>query len=142
MTTDLDAIERLAREATPGPWKAQEHGAHRGTIAIEEDGRFIETIAEVYCGAAHGHGAQNARYIAALSPEVVLDLVRRARLGDAVAPFVGESIAPYADVTDDRLGCLNMYESDVSGDAVCALHHMRDLARAIKAAMKEGGSDA
>lgn len=73
---DRDALRKLAKKATPGPW----HWHCRGCGIIEAmeipdpkgGGPFGVHVAEVY--AHHGHG-KNAPYITALSPPVVLGLL-------------------------------------------------------------------
>ncbi len=73
--TDLNELERLARAATPGPWKACD-GRGPGVAvfwdAPEQDDNFVfydET------GGRH----RDAAYIAAASPNVVLQLIARVR---------------------------------------------------------------
>jgi hypothetical protein len=72
VSVDLEALSKLAREATPGPYER---------LASKEDGRPIVT------GASLGGRPVVARcpyecdadFLAALSPEVVLSLVSRVR---------------------------------------------------------------
>ena len=69
----LDALEALARAATPGPWEAHGHEVMRP----HPDGAY--TIAEAMDSRA------DAAYLAALSPEVVLALVARLRIAERAA---------------------------------------------------------
>lgn len=67
---DLDALEALARAATPGPWFA-DHDGHRSI------------------GGPIGVGAlrpwrEDAAYFAALSPDVVLSLIERLRAAESL----------------------------------------------------------
>lgn len=76
MTIDLDALERLARAATPGPWhtgdgyEQQDPGAYvadaRGHIVVAQadDSPCVPT---------------DAAFIAAANPAAVLELVQRLR---------------------------------------------------------------
>ncbi len=59
----LSSMERCDK-ATPKPWTARKESQHKGRVIVEEDGRWVETVAEVYCGAMEGHGATNAAFIA------------------------------------------------------------------------------
>lgn len=63
---DLDALERLARAATPGPWVS--------------DGCDIKSPNEaLWIYDEGGHSEGDARYIAAMNPETTLALIARVR---------------------------------------------------------------
>src|SRR5690625_4447915 len=44
MTIDLDKLERLEREATPGPW----HWKHNDIVQRDEAGKFVADVAGMY----------------------------------------------------------------------------------------------
>lgn len=71
---DLLLLEALARDATPGPWSTE-----TWRIATDSNEVFVTgckvAIAHLYKPTADA----NARFIAALSPEVVLELIEMAR---------------------------------------------------------------
>lgn|SRR5574343_446175 len=83
---DLDALERLARAATPGPWRwndvhelvgpAVEVDYGSGPKRVEPT--LIQTDWQVY----PPHGADRD-YFAAMSPDVILELVARLRRAEA-----------------------------------------------------------
>lgn len=67
LSTRLNELERLATEASEGPW----------TLAEQQDGRAIEsgehTVAETYdCGEHHDRWLPDALFIAAMDPSSVL----------------------------------------------------------------------
>ena len=78
MSMNLDELERKARAATPGPWA--------------DDG----------CTVTHGHpmdqivdyvySRDDAAFIAAASPDVVLELVRRVREGERLLGEARDSV--------------------------------------------------
>lgn len=83
MTLDLDNLEKLAKEATPGSWKANGPdvdmpGAYAclGTPAshLPPLGALLPSTPQEEA---------NASYIAALSPDVVLPLVERTKKAEA-----------------------------------------------------------
>ena len=63
MKADLEVIKAAALAVTPGPWEAY------GAIVRDVDGGEDQL--------AEGRDAAHARYIAAVNPEIVLDLVAR-----------------------------------------------------------------
>ncbi len=63
MKASLEAIKAAALAVTPGPWEAY------GTIVRDIDGGEDQL--------AEGRDATHARYIAAVDPEIVLELVAR-----------------------------------------------------------------
>lgn len=65
-TPDWAAAARARCEAaTPGPWADRKDSQHSGSVLVEENGQWVETVARVYCGAMKGHGPANAEFIAA-----------------------------------------------------------------------------
>lgn len=105
---DIDEIRRLAGEATAGPWVVAESLAKHGLDLVRTaEGRFV---ADATAGAA------NARYIAALSPDVVLALVERCeRMEKALTELL-----EYADTSDGSCyGTLSTtFVRDVAGAAL------------------------
>ena len=77
---DLGELERLESQATPGPWHSEEAGGfHKGEIFnVREDGTGSDVVATTYCGSFDGHGANNARFIAAIR-NATPDLFREVR---------------------------------------------------------------
>jgi hypothetical protein len=90
MTPDLAELERLARAATPGPWR----------VIIDDDGNplsgrpSVQASKELDCGIVHFDGFiqkywrsargdkeihANARFIAAASPVTILALIEALR---------------------------------------------------------------
>ena len=64
---DLDELERLARAATPGPWRYEPHGmTWAGDTWLQAEG-------------LDGNAEANALYFAAIAPEVVLYLIECVR---------------------------------------------------------------
>jgi hypothetical protein len=90
---DLDELERLARNATPGPWFAADWGndfgdnlttieaqepevLYAGQSSIWPDGIQKLRIAETEEGE---RPIEDAAYIAAANPAVILELIRMVR---------------------------------------------------------------
>src|SRR6478735_11374937 len=88
--TDLDTLERLAREATPGPWELSHAGeGGRGGFRITEfyvrlPGADFALAADVL-DAAMNPSEANAAFIAAANPAQILRLVAIARAAKYVA---------------------------------------------------------
>ena len=89
-TLDLDELERLAREATPGPWCCESCGEERADGL--GDTRLIcapsnDHPGKTQCLAAmEGHPseyANDAAFIAAANPAAVLALIERLRVAEA-----------------------------------------------------------
>jgi hypothetical protein len=76
--TDLDRLEELAKAATPGPWLNIDGGieayvnGNSWSIVHDDEEEYILP------------SRTDAAYIAAASPDVVLDLIARARQGERV----------------------------------------------------------
>lgn len=100
---DLDALERRAHAATPGPWETDGGNVVRSESVPDDDGDMgVDVCVDVCEVLHHGRaGSENARtgtpeHIAGLSPDVVLALVaeiRRLRSNAPQAPT-----APTLDV--------------------------------------------
>lgn len=76
MTTDLDALEALAKAATPGPWDATEGDSgpevHAGEILRHEIDFLLRE-------GGHDQGRSDARFIAAADPSTILALIAELR---------------------------------------------------------------
>lgn len=77
----LDELEKLAREATPGPWWV----AGKATVRYGGRGKLDQRgwIADMHWR----HGAANGRYIAAANPAEILRLVAIARAAEKALDF-------------------------------------------------------
>lgn len=100
MSLPLDEIERLARAATPGPWMPDgedfwtvQGGANMGLVAQVGNPAYPSTKDEA-----------NARYIAALSPDVVLELVAEVRRLRDVVELADVLLAKARSERDEREG--------------------------------------
>ena len=87
MTDDLTSLSALAGAATPGPWKTADAGLGplaRSHVVDLGDVRVPRTPYVVVYGDPpyFGHSA-DARYIAAMSPDVALVLIARVRKAEA-----------------------------------------------------------
>lgn len=93
MSVDLDRLEALARAATSGPWKEwlvtiQESAlvsAPAPSVVYFENG----TAFHVARCTGWDNREADAAYIAAVSPEVVLALIRRLKDAESSWPFCG-----------------------------------------------------
>ena len=112
MTHDDERLRKLAGKATPGPWGGEHVGLDRtgGYIGHSGYGRQVmlwtrdekgplvtDTICICETG-LHGNDEANAAYIAAASPERILDLLRRLDLWQKYAKLLGDElteIIPY-----------------------------------------------
>ena len=73
---DLDRIERLARKATPGPWRASRHD--EGIVAGPKE-RMFHAGKDLFNRGPEWVSPDDRRYVAAVSPDVVLELIRELR---------------------------------------------------------------
>ncbi len=89
---DLTHIESLAREATPGPYYAvaqmNRQGEILGWLVNHPNGRigwlhYATLVPNEGESSPYPTSGANARFIAAVSPDVVLELVEMARRGGA-----------------------------------------------------------
>ena len=86
MTVDLAALAKLASEATPGDWVADDRDIRLGvTHRPDPNDEFDGWKSEHLIYDEGGHSEADAAYIAAASPDVVLALVRVALTARAVA---------------------------------------------------------
>lgn len=82
MTIDLDNLEKLAKAATPGPWKAQfpnPTSVLTPKVLTADGGILLETM-------HYGRMNADAAFVAAANPKAILELiaeVRNAQLRDA-----------------------------------------------------------
>lgn len=84
--TDLDALDRLAKAATPGPWMVAgsdiwdtADGTYPGIPLMRAD-HEVRSWGRPY---THHERNANAAFIAAASPSVILALVQRLRVAEA-----------------------------------------------------------
>jgi len=70
-TIDLDALERIAKAATPGPWQPY---ASQPEVSVMCSGKVLASI-EV----RNGFGWRDMEHIAAFSPTTALALIARVR---------------------------------------------------------------
>ena len=91
MTTDdeLDALERIARAATPGKRRINRYDEERGAIQHQiqaEDGSILGGTCEYDYDRKKMHRAKHdAALMAAMSPEVVLEMIARVRAAEKTA---------------------------------------------------------
>lgn len=86
MTPDrLDELERLARKATPGPWRE-----NKGTVHWRVRGPSDEFIME--CGFGTKCVEADAAYIAAADPQTMLEMIAWGRERDAEVRRLKEQI--------------------------------------------------
>ena len=68
---DLDELERLAKEATPGPWFVSDE--YTGIVVDSNDIRVASTYAD------KPYDVIDGKFIAAFNPAVAAELIRRLR---------------------------------------------------------------
>lgn len=104
---ELAALESAARDATPGPWKWwTSNSRKRLTGDDRRDGGVIDAIS-LRDGADVVVSVENAAYLAAVSPDVVLRLIERIReLDRSETELIEERDARCAqiDAIADQLG--------------------------------------
>lgn len=81
MNLDLDKLEQVARDATPGPWVATKEFANRWGVSPSPEDYY--PVASVYGQGDLANIEANAAYISAANPAVVLEIVRRLRAAEA-----------------------------------------------------------
>lgn len=91
--TDLNRLRELAQAATPGPWAEAPESGTNGWYAVEylnEDARGTDVALRIT-------SAQDAEFIAAINPAVVLALIERAEKAEAsiAAAVALHHIDPY-----------------------------------------------
>ena len=72
MTLDLDALEKIARDATTGEWYATTRPDAIAHICDRNGGRLFDTT-------HHGKMREDAQHIAAFNPKVALELIAEIR---------------------------------------------------------------
>ena len=85
---NLNEIERLAREATPGPWQAVQTLPY-GNVTVEAGDWSA------------GFKPKDGKYIASVSPDVVLKMIERIRAADELYKWGGHLIGDFT--ADDDL---------------------------------------
>lgn len=106
MSVDYTKLRTLAEDATPGPWKADgwQREAYNGNYFVRGDGVTTEQVAD--CGDGSTRWEENASYIAAASPDVVLALLdeieRLRERADAINAIRNEQLAA-ANADRERL---------------------------------------
>lgn len=83
---DLDELERLARESTPGPWAYLDNGIVCYAGLAEEHPGIVADTDDTACG----------DYIAAASPDVLLALIARVRAAEAERDEARATVAALA----------------------------------------------
>lgn len=92
---DLDQLEQAAKQATPGPWKAEIFLIRRGTTVRHSVwSNVLVATAESKSVDDGGHDAQ---FIAAANPAVTLALIARLRAAEAL---LTEFVADWEDGAD------------------------------------------
>jgi hypothetical protein len=80
MTINLDALEQLARAATPGPWHAVQGVKPNERAVTNRNGAWF---AELCDGSTRANDA-DAAFIAAANPAAVIELVQRLRAAEGI----------------------------------------------------------
>lgn len=76
----LDRLEKLALAATPGPWAVDAIGCGaRFNIELPDGSEAIAMSQQLHNDRGNQQRADNADYIAAVNPHVVLALIRELR---------------------------------------------------------------
>lgn len=144
MTTEasLEELERLAREATPGPWELQDGSSWRRIGTRDGNGNVLcpyNSPSDQHPDLCAGRGEDvyaNLRFIVAANPSAVLSLLSRVKeLEGALMRLETANDALCAKRS--RATYLAMIDNDGCGDELLALDNARDLARS--ALHPEGG---
>jgi hypothetical protein len=121
VTVDLDELERLARMATEGPWivvDADNRGDRATVFHLNSEGLVLCADRPSY--EFHGEPENDAKYLAACSPETLLALVAIARATKA-----------YVEANDAYNAA---FENEVS---VAEVRHARIIMNLEGAALRE-----
>lgn len=124
---DTDALRKLCKSATPGPWEQINH------IVFTETGDLEWVVAN----ARSGNSIIDAEFIAAANPATVLALLDELdRLRNVES----------ATLQGEKIGCRCRYTDNQTVDTECLYHRAirseRDRLRAELTAMREDMSDA
>lgn len=92
-TIDLEVLERLAREATPGPWNTDPDMDHEFVDAVV-DGGYIADCTFMHRQRPAKSAKANGQYIAAANPQVVAALVAAVKAARAYASANSETELP------------------------------------------------
>ena len=121
MTLDLDSLEKLADEATPGPW------VYEGTGYTDDGGQYREVTspAEVIFGEWSTPSEENAAFIAAANPQAIKALIAELKEARAVI---------------DRLASSEAFDvpQAISGPLAAEMRARMDAARAFLARNGKG----
>lgn len=73
---DIDELEKLAREATPGPWEVDAGGyvCTKLLLPTPNDGYIKHEITGCYINGRNSR--KNHKFIAAANPHVILELIK------------------------------------------------------------------
>lgn len=111
---DLDALEKLADEATPGPWKAvgtiYEHMNCEVRGGKKGEG---QAVAQVWDGP---HAFKDGQWIAAANPATIKALIAELKAALTMAHTINRVLSPQADRTFDLL----ISQSQWAVDTCCA----------------------
>lgn len=125
---DLTSLKRLAEAATPGPWEAAHagQGSFGGKFVITEHfvrrpGDDIAIVADVIEPGSGAPSAENASYIAALSPDKLLKLIA-----------VVEAARASTDVFEEATGYVGCSAFSPSMESEC-----KTALAALRSALKE-----
>lgn len=78
--TDLQKLKAFARAATPGPWEAD----HRGVFTSDPTVGILNRVCHVTGTTGYAETEQeNAKFIAAANPVVILELIERLEKAEA-----------------------------------------------------------
>lgn len=93
-------LERLAREATPGPWR---HFHGNGVDEISDGAKRVVVKWTGFDGAdfTGSKAKANAAYIAAAHPQAILDLIERVRALEEAARELDKAIEYHDEVRDE-----------------------------------------
>lgn len=114
---DLDALEAVARAATPGPWRTGWDGQEFYVIP-ESSTDLWDRVAEftfaIYPGSSDQQDecdTANAKHIAAFDPATVLALIERVREAEARVAFAAAIVS--GDATFDRYAELDAAKATI-----------------------------
>ena len=151
---DLDALEKLAREATPGEWRVAEDNNpfadRRHVFATGFDGSDfvvlnLKTDHTFVTATSREQQQKNALFSAAANPATILALIAQARAPDRARDDLVEALKPFARYLDvletmggntPRSGTYCGVTSSSAGDAEITIEDMQ----AARSALSRAGS--